>query len=83
MPSLAQMEQQATILHKKHNVPPEIMERLERDEARWKRSWGRILQSGDPRAAGGLFYQDTRQPFNTADFTAVTLHHSQAVVARC
>lgn len=73
MPSLAQMEQQAVILRRDPEIPDDIDMLAELEQARWKESWGRVLQSGDPRAAGGLFYQDTRQPFNTADFTAVTL----------
>jgi hypothetical protein len=53
--------------------PDEIMELKEAQEAEWKSRMAGILASGVPRAADGIFYWDTREPFNTGDVAAVTL----------
>lgn len=59
----------------RHNkdIPADIAEMKEFGEWETKRRWGNVLRSGDPRAAGGLYYQDTRAPFVTSDIAAVTL----------
>src|SRR4051812_31439193 len=71
--NLEQMKARAVLLDKhKAKIPPEIMEMID-GETNWKPRMGQILRDGEPRAAGGLYYQDTRLPFNIADFSAVTL----------
>jgi hypothetical protein len=71
--NLAQMKARAVLLDKhKKKIPAEIMELIDA-ETNWKPRMGQLLRDGEPRAAGGLYYQDTRLPFNIADFSAVTL----------
>jgi hypothetical protein len=50
-----------------------IMELKEIQEANWKYQYGKILQSGAPTNADGIFYWDTREPFISVDVAAVTL----------
>lgn len=59
------------------DLPTDLEELMDLEAARWKESYGRILRSGDPRAAGGLYYQDSRPPFAIADFPTVTLATTQ------
>lgn len=51
----------------------DIMELKEAQEADWKARYAGILASGVPTNADGIFYWDTREPFNTGDQASVTL----------
>jgi hypothetical protein len=71
---LDRYERQATILprHNPH-LPADIEEMKAFGEWETKRRWGNVLRSGDPRAAGSLYYQDSRPPWLLADTATVTL----------
>lgn len=69
---LERYERQGTILTRHNPALPEGLDELIEYEARQdrvKRRWGEVLRSGDPRAAGGLFYNDTRPPWITSDIS--------------
>jgi hypothetical protein len=72
MSILGRLKRQATILPR-HNPRLDIDRLMELEEARWKPRYGALLRDGGPRAAGSLYYQDTRVPFGIADYTSVTL----------
>jgi hypothetical protein len=75
---LESYERQATLLarHNPH-LPADLGEMREFGEWETKRRWGNILRSGDPTAAGSLFYQDSRPPWLVADTATVTLTTTQ------
>lgn len=80
MSVLERYKRQATILPR-HNpglpLSDDIEEIREYEERRWKALNGDLLRSGAPRAAGSLFYQDSRPPWLIADTSAVTLTTTQ------
>jgi hypothetical protein len=68
---LERYERQATLLVR--DPWDDIAELKERQERDWKRRFGRILFEGDPYAADGIFYRDSRPPWIVAAETAITL----------
>lgn len=80
--NLAEMNARATLLDETPwpsgsvdwiGFSDEIMEMKEIQEQEWKARMANIVRSGAPRAADGIFYWDTREPFNTGDQASVTL----------
>lgn len=51
----------------------EIQELLNFQEHQWKPRLAELIRSGDPTAAGGLYYHDSRVPFSITDDASVTL----------
>lgn len=80
---LKEMERQAVILDKPAPWPngsvewigfdDDIMALKEHQERDWKQRYGRLMVDGDPINADGIFYNDLREPFLSADQSDITL----------
>jgi len=51
----------------------DIMEMKAIQEQQWKSRMAALIKASTPMNADGIFYWDTREPFNTGDQTSVTL----------
>lgn len=51
----------------------EIQELMNFQQSQWKPRLAELMVKQDPMAAGSLYYQDSRPPYYTASFAAVTL----------
>lgn len=72
MRSLTDMEREA------YDLAPvarhaDVAELTRREAPGWKPRQAELLRSGEPVAAGGQWYQDSRAPFSADDFPAITL----------
>jgi hypothetical protein len=82
---LAEMRERAVLLDKPDTAPwptgsvdwigfdDDIMALKEVQEADWKRRMGELMVGGDPMNSDGIFYNDLREPFISADQAQVTL----------
>lgn len=70
--TIKDMERVASVFGQRSALD-DALELAEHEKGNWKEHFARILASGEPRAADGLFYRDTREPHMIADQAAVTL----------
>lgn len=75
--NLKDMERIAHSLESERPMPDSIMDQITKlvvhEQRDWVKRWSNIRRSGDPFAADGIFYNDTRPPFMFADGPDITL----------
>lgn len=72
--NLKEMNNKAVVLgESKSSIAADLVDLMDYERRDWVRKHKNIRDSGDPHAADGIFYHDTRAPHIGADLAPVTL----------